>query len=285
MSGFNYNKWDNIELSDDEDDLHPNIDKESWFRMKHRSRIEREEREDEEMKQIAKIDAEDNARIAILTARLKALEGNSADDEDAEFEDVDALKGEGGELLANMELRKKRVEEIKERRKWNIDNICKTVEEKTVVSTGTVNSLKAEDFTPTGETEAAMNENKKEKAAADAAKEATTPPTAPAPAVKAKSTTTAEKETLPVVPSEGPVLKKGDEKKEQNSILSYNDYVLKYEDLLEEYSVIGDMEKTKKFLFKHCDILLHEHSQVSLNFRGGSYRGVLLLCYWWCLVH
>jgi cell division cycle protein 37 len=24
---FNYSKWDNIELSDDESDLHPNIDK------------------------------------------------------------------------------------------------------------------------------------------------------------------------------------------------------------------------------------------------------------------
>ena len=35
---FDYSKWDNIELSDDESDLHPNIDKESWFRMKHRAR-------------------------------------------------------------------------------------------------------------------------------------------------------------------------------------------------------------------------------------------------------
>ena len=42
---FDYSKWDNIELSDDESDLHPNIDKDSWFRMKHRSRLEREERE------------------------------------------------------------------------------------------------------------------------------------------------------------------------------------------------------------------------------------------------
>ena len=42
---FNYSKWDHIELSDDESDLHPNIDKESWFRMKHRSRLEREEKE------------------------------------------------------------------------------------------------------------------------------------------------------------------------------------------------------------------------------------------------
>ncbi len=41
-----------IDLSDDEEDLHPNIDKESWFRMKHRSRVEREEHE-----------AKDRARI------------------------------------------------------------------------------------------------------------------------------------------------------------------------------------------------------------------------------
>ena len=49
---FDYSKWDNIELSDDEDDVHPNIDRESWFRMKHRSRVEREEREDADKKKI-----------------------------------------------------------------------------------------------------------------------------------------------------------------------------------------------------------------------------------------
>lgn len=50
--GFNYSKWDNIELSDDEEDTHPNIDRESWFRMKHRSRVEREEHEDKDKKRI-----------------------------------------------------------------------------------------------------------------------------------------------------------------------------------------------------------------------------------------
>ena len=49
---FDYSKWDNIELSDDEDDVHPNIDKESWFRLKHRSRVEREDREDKDKKKI-----------------------------------------------------------------------------------------------------------------------------------------------------------------------------------------------------------------------------------------
>jgi hypothetical protein len=50
--GFNYSKWDNIELSDDEDDVHPNIDRESWFRMKHRSRVEREDNEDKDKNRI-----------------------------------------------------------------------------------------------------------------------------------------------------------------------------------------------------------------------------------------
>jgi cell division cycle protein 37 len=50
--GFDYSKWDKIELSDDEDDVHPNIDRESWFRLKHRSRVEREANEDKDKKQI-----------------------------------------------------------------------------------------------------------------------------------------------------------------------------------------------------------------------------------------
>ena len=49
---FDYSKWDNIELSDDEEDVHPNIDRESWFRMKHRSRVEREQNEEADKKRI-----------------------------------------------------------------------------------------------------------------------------------------------------------------------------------------------------------------------------------------
>jgi cell division cycle protein 37 len=49
---FDYSKWDKIELSDDEEDVHPNIDKESWFRMKHRSRVEREDHEEKDKQRI-----------------------------------------------------------------------------------------------------------------------------------------------------------------------------------------------------------------------------------------
>ena len=36
----------------DEEDCHPNIDRESWFRMKHRSRVEREDHEEQDKKRI-----------------------------------------------------------------------------------------------------------------------------------------------------------------------------------------------------------------------------------------
>ena len=50
-------------------------------------------------------------------------------------------------------------------------------------------------------------------------------------------------------------------KPENINLLSYNDYVLKYEEILEKYSVLDTMEISKDYLFKNCDILLHEHSQ------------------------
>ncbi|KXJ17973.1 Hsp90 co-chaperone Cdc37 [Exaiptasia diaphana] len=38
-----YSRWDHIEVSDDEDDTHPNIDTPSLFRWRHQARVERME--------------------------------------------------------------------------------------------------------------------------------------------------------------------------------------------------------------------------------------------------
>ena len=284
MSGFNYSKWDNIELSDDESDLHPNIDKESWFRMKHRSRLEREEREDEEIKHIEKINTEDAARLKIIAARIKVIETKSfGEDNDAEFDDIEALKVEFAELKGNTALRLKRVDEIKERRKWNIDNICVTSEERTIVSNKQVASLKADDFVPTGATAAAMAENEQQKKQKEAR---TAAAAAQGAAVKAASTS-ASATAAPVAASTA-VAKKiaagPTEKNEKTAVLSYNDYVLQHEDLLEAYSEMEDMQKTKEFVFKNCDILLHEHSQSYMllscleDEMNGKHKRMRLVC-------
>ena len=38
---IDYSKWKDIEVSDDEDDTHPNIDTPSLFRWRHQARLER----------------------------------------------------------------------------------------------------------------------------------------------------------------------------------------------------------------------------------------------------
>lgn len=264
---FSYSKWDNIELSDDESDLHPNIDKESWFRMKHRTRLEREAKEDEECKLMNKQNEEDGARVSIIKARLDNLSKGQADDE-AEFEDVDALNGELNELETRISKRNQAMDEIQKRRSWNIDNICKVKEERSFVNSNEAKSLKAEDFKPTGVTE--------KKFAAESSTSSTT--SLPEPPKKDKTIASKTNEGSAVTPSaivappavpDTPVVLGPSEPaksiknnlKDRLSLLSYNDFVLSQETVLETYSEIQDLEKTKEYLFAHCDILLHEHSQ------------------------
>ena len=40
---IDYKKWDHIEVSDDEDDTHPNIDTPSLFKWRHEARVQRME--------------------------------------------------------------------------------------------------------------------------------------------------------------------------------------------------------------------------------------------------
>jgi hypothetical protein len=57
MSVVNYSKWDHIEISDDEDDTHPNVDTPSLFKWRHEARLEREKAQEQE-KAKRKLEAE-----------------------------------------------------------------------------------------------------------------------------------------------------------------------------------------------------------------------------------
>lgn len=50
---MDYSKWNNIEISDDEDDTHPNIDKHSLFKWRHEARVQRMKEFDEKKKRIS----------------------------------------------------------------------------------------------------------------------------------------------------------------------------------------------------------------------------------------
>mmetsp|Transcript_83416 Transcript_83416/g.259074 ORF Transcript_83416/g.259074 Transcript_83416/m.259074 type:complete len:348 (-) Transcript_83416:50-1093(-) len=114
-SGFDYSKWDNIELSDDEEDLHPNIDKDSWVRLKHRTRVEKEE---DEAKTRTK-----------LEKRLKEARTELAAYGEAGKEHTKAKK-----LQQEIDKIEEEIATMETNRKWNADNMCKTDESRTVVT-------------------------------------------------------------------------------------------------------------------------------------------------------
>ena len=43
MMPIDYSKWEKIEISDDEEDTHPNIDTPSLFKWRHEARVQRME--------------------------------------------------------------------------------------------------------------------------------------------------------------------------------------------------------------------------------------------------
>jgi cell division cycle protein 37 len=87
--GFDYSKWDRLEVSDDEKDAHPNIDSSLMIRIKREQRARREAEEEMKKAQLRKIGT------------------------------PEALKQVG---------------EIERRSKLHVDNICRVVDEKTIIN-------------------------------------------------------------------------------------------------------------------------------------------------------
>jgi len=263
-TGFNYSKWDNIELSDDEDDVHPNIERESWFRMKHRSRVEREEKEDAEKKRIKKEMGATDLRIREIDRILKSLDsaaaGDDDDSDDDDLEDRDGMEAELKELRRVNRARQEKLDEYEKTKKWNVDNMCRVVEERTIISTGKEPKFSKETgfIVPDdedGKTEeadtikvekgmaaAAIGDKpKKEKNATEKNAVAEKKPTAEAQAAAAAAL------------AAGP-------EREQVAMLSYHDFTEKYADRVEEFMAIRDLEKCKEFIIQNGNVLLQENA-------------------------
>lgn len=76
---MNYDKWKKIEVSDDEDDTHPNIDTPSLFRWRHQARIERREQRLEEGQQHQKRHEEIAERRHKFDEQVKKVEKEGGD--------------------------------------------------------------------------------------------------------------------------------------------------------------------------------------------------------------
>jgi cell division cycle protein 37 len=264
--GFNYSKWDKIELSDDEDDLHPNIDKESWFRMKHRSRVEREENEAKEVKLIDIGMKKAKQRIKVLEHdlekldKLKVEEYDDDDDDDDDLDDKEGLQAELDELRTSNAARTKRLEEIEKNKTWNVDNMCEVKEERTIIN---ANAVK-DNYTPTGfakSKDEVVNEEPAVTPAPPATDRAPTKVAAAKPAAKQDVVETTKKPAAaaavaPVVASAGParILEP------PHAMDTYHDFTVKYSEVVEEFMHMKSLEASKEYLLKYGDVLLQENA-------------------------
>lgn len=111
---IDYSKWNNIEISDDEDDTHPNIDKQSLFKWRHEARLQRmkefHEKKENLIANLQKAEKE--------LDELKSKQSSSADDEE--------IKKSINKLEKKVESLKQEEIEIKKQERlmpWNVDTI------------------------------------------------------------------------------------------------------------------------------------------------------------------
>mmetsp|Transcript_47846 Transcript_47846/g.101660 ORF Transcript_47846/g.101660 Transcript_47846/m.101660 type:complete len:450 (-) Transcript_47846:37-1386(-) len=272
---FDYSKWDNIELSDDEDDVHPNIDRESWFRLKHRSRVEREDREEKDKKKINEDMAKANLRIKEINKILSRASAGDDSDSDDDLEDLDGLRSELKALHnANADSQAK-LDHYEKNKKWNVDNMCHVVEERTIVN----KNVEEKKFTETGfalpkEVEEAAkkdDDGKKDakKSAEKKAKSSEKKEDGGVPSEKMSTTTisdgakkiatTTAVATKPKTPQLQP---QPDDRTSSVSVsmLSYHEFTVKYADVVEQFMALESMDKSKEFLLQNGDVLLQENA-------------------------
>ncbi|GMS84775.1 hypothetical protein PENTCL1PPCAC_6950, partial [Pristionchus entomophagus] len=115
---IDYSKWKNIEVSDDEDDTHPNIDTPSLFRWRHQARLERMAEQKLEKEELDKQKGNTNSKIEDLNKKLADSSISEEEKKKAEAEIAEIKRQEE-------EFRKKEAElEEKERlQPWNVDTI------------------------------------------------------------------------------------------------------------------------------------------------------------------
>ncbi|KAH8275024.1 hypothetical protein KR018_011321 [Drosophila ironensis] len=141
-----YSKWKNIEISDDEDDTHPNIDTPSLFRWRHQARVERMAEVDKEKEEFKKKRQSYQARLMDVKERITKKEGDAealkvgppvftifAQFDNLIFllqKELERIEGEGKELdRIEAEMLKK-----EKKTPWNVDTISKPGFEKTVIN-------------------------------------------------------------------------------------------------------------------------------------------------------
>ena len=207
--------------------------------------------------------AKANLRIKEINKILaKSSSAGDDDDSDDDLEDFDGLKAELLALeKANAENQAK-LDNYEKNKKWNVDNLCHVVEERTIVnknvgetkfsSTGFVLPSDAPDVS-----KVETKEGADEPASADLITKVKHP--------EAKTTDEQKSTALPVGSKDDTKPKPHPQPDEplssvSVSMLSYHEFTQKYADVVEKFMAIESLDRSKDFLLQNGNILLQENA-------------------------
>jgi cell division cycle protein 37 len=261
---FDYSKWDKIELSDDEDDVHPNIDRESWFRMKHRSRVEREEGEEKDKAKLREEMEKANRRIKVLEHDLKKIANKKPDEDDDDDDSDDELEKEAWEtelkqLQRDNTERQRKLDDYEKNKKWNVDNLSTLKEERTLVS----KSAGEQTFSPSGFVIDKTTSTARPKAKTDTG----TKTTSAESKTTATSSVVAEKSLDREAVAENVSHAKADDLAVGPTpdhgigvMETYHEFTERHAGTVEKFMQCKTLEESRQFLLEHGDVILQENA-------------------------
>ncbi|XP_042865244.1 hsp90 co-chaperone Cdc37-like [Penaeus japonicus] len=126
-----YSKWKDIEISDDEDDTHPNIDTPSLFRWRHQARLERMAEKEKEKERLLKEKEVYEKKVENLKKKLQNSEPKPESTDMTQLQEaLKELERKGQELIDH----EKELEKKDRLEPWNVDTISKEGFTKTLIN-------------------------------------------------------------------------------------------------------------------------------------------------------
>jgi len=126
---IDYSKWKDIEVSDDEDDTHPNIDTPSLFKWRHEARVQRMQEFEEKKKATALELSKREKEVKELKEKMKKTAPNDPN--------MEGLKKSLADLEVKREDAAAKIDDVTKEdrlRPWNVDTISKDGFSKTLVN-------------------------------------------------------------------------------------------------------------------------------------------------------
>lgn len=215
--------------------------------------------------------AKANLRIKEINKILsKASASNNSDsDSDDDLEDLDGLRSELKALQNANTDNDSKLDHYEKNKKWNVDNMCHVVEERTIVNTNVGESKFSESgFALPKEGELAKEETTESKETKSSKKPDVSVPTEKMSGAKIGDTVeekaTPEKAitTVTKAPKLPQLQPQPDDPSASVSVsmMTYHEFTLKYADVVEEFMGMDNMDRSKAFLLQNGDILLQENA-------------------------